>query len=60
MRGSGGPLGATGDHNNYPLRSGKAHNWEGGVRGVGWVRGTDSALAKVPAGSVTHELMHTT
>jgi arylsulfatase B/arylsulfatase I/J len=57
---NGGPLGATGDHNNYPLRSGKAHNWEGGVRGVGWVRGTNSGLAKVPAGSVTHELMHTT
>ena len=53
---NGGPLP---DHTNYPLRSGKAHNWEGGVRGIGFVRGTNSALAKVPAGQ-TQELMHTT
>jgi len=53
---NGGPLP---DHNNYPLRSGKAHNWEGGVRGIGFVRGTNSALAKVPAGE-TQQLMHTT
>ena len=30
------------------------------MRGVGWVRGTNSNLAKVPAGTTTHELMHTT
>ena len=53
---NGGPLPS---HTNYPLRSGKAHNWEGGVRGIGFVRGTNSALAKVPAGE-TQELMHTT
>ena len=29
---NGGPLPS---HTNYPLRSGKAHNWEGGVRGIG-------------------------
>ena len=38
----------------------KVLNWEGGVHGIGFVRGTDSSLAPVPAGSVTHELMHTT
>ena len=56
--GQGGPTGSTGDHNNYPMRGGKDKNWEGGVRGVGFVRGTNSALAKVPAGSTTSELMH--
>lgn len=30
------------------------------MHGIGFVRGTDSSLAPVPAGSVTHELMHTT
>lgn len=38
----------------------KVLNWEGGVHGIGFVRGTDSSLAPVPAGSVTTELMHTT
>eukprot|EP00756_Hemistasia_phaeocysticola_P024161 Hpha_TRINITY_DN15933_c0_g1::TRINITY_DN15933_c0_g1_i1::g.72909::m.72909/K01135/ARSB; arylsulfatase B len=54
---NGGPLGSA---NNYPLRGHKATAWEGGVRGVGFVRGTDSDLAKVPAGGVSHELMHAT
>ena len=30
------------------------------MHGIGFVRGTDSSLAPVPAGSVTTELMHTT
>ena len=30
------------------------------MHGIGFVRGTDSSLAPVPAGTVTHELMHTT
>ena len=30
---------------------------EGGVHGIGFVRGTDSSLAPVPAGTVSHELM---
>lgn len=46
--------------NNFPLRGGKVLNWEGGVHGIGFVRGTDSAVAPVPAGTITHELMHTT
>ena len=35
-------------------------NWEGGVHGIGFVRGTNSHLAPVPAGTVTHDIMHTT
>ena len=30
------------------------------MRGVGFVRGTDSMLARVPAGSVSLALMHAT
>ena len=30
------------------------------VSGIGFVRGTNSDLAKVPAATVTNELMHTT
>ena len=30
------------------------------MRGVGFVRGTDSMLARVPAGSVSIALMHAT
>ena len=34
--------------------------WEGGIRGVAFVRGTNSALAPVPAGGHTSALMHAT
>ena len=52
--------GGIGSGNNFPLRGCKVLNWEGGVHGIGFVRGTDSALAPVPAGGATHELFHTT
>lgn len=37
-----------------------SQTWEGGVRGVGFVRGTNSALAKVKAGMSSVQLMHST
>ncbi len=46
--------------NNYPLRGAKVHDWEGGIRGVGFVHGTKSALAPIPKGTVVNELMHST
>jgi hypothetical protein len=36
----------------------QVQTWEGGVRGVGFVRGTNSALAKVKAGVSSVQLMH--
>ena len=38
----------------------KVYVWEGGVRGVGFVRGTNSALAPVVANASSVELMHST
>lgn len=43
-----------------PTRPGKVLNWEGGVHGIGFVRGTNSLIAPVPGGGATHELMHST
>ena len=37
-----------------------SQTWEGGVRGVGFVRGTNSPLAKVKAGMSSVQLMHST
>eukprot|EP01060_Flectonema_neradi_P003217 TRINITY_DN12063_c0_g1_i1.p1 TRINITY_DN12063_c0_g1~~TRINITY_DN12063_c0_g1_i1.p1 ORF type:complete len:531 (+),score=77.68 TRINITY_DN12063_c0_g1_i1:49-1641(+) len=55
---NGGRVGDAG--NNYPLRGQKATNWEGGVRGVSCVKGTNSNLAPLPKGTTSMELMHTT
>eukprot|EP01060_Flectonema_neradi_P001712 TRINITY_DN11040_c0_g1_i1.p1 TRINITY_DN11040_c0_g1~~TRINITY_DN11040_c0_g1_i1.p1 ORF type:complete len:535 (+),score=111.64 TRINITY_DN11040_c0_g1_i1:62-1666(+) len=53
---NGGP---TGSANNYPLRGSKATNWEGGVRGLGFVRGTNNNKAPLPKGVTSMNLMHT-
>jgi arylsulfatase A-like enzyme len=52
--------GGIGPGNNYPLRGAKVHDWEGGIRGTSFVRGTDSSLAPVPQGQEVHQLMHST
>jgi len=49
-----------GSGNNFPLRGGKVSNWEGGLRGVAFVRGTESNLAPLSKGKTTLELMHST
>ena len=55
---NGGPT--TVGANNYPLRGGKGSVYEGGTRGVSFVRGTKSESYHVPKGSVTNQLMHST
>ena len=52
---NGAPLPAG---NNYPLRGHKGTTWEGGVRGVAFVRGTNSDLAPLPKGTWSEALMH--
>lgn len=52
---NGGPLGSA---NNFPLRGHKATTWEGGVLGNAFVRGASNF--KVPAGTITRQLMHST
>jgi len=52
--------GGIGPGSNFPLRGMKVLNWEGGLKAVGFVRGTNSDLAKIPTNTVTHELMHST
>ena len=54
---NGGPITAS---NNYPLRGHKATNWEGGIRGVAFVRGTNNNLAPLPKGVTSMDLMHST
>ena len=44
--------GGIGPGSNYPLRGMKVLNWEGGIKVIGFVKGTDSMLAPLPAGTV--------
>lgn len=48
---NGGPVygNGTSGANNWPLRGGKASNWEGGIRVNGWVSG--GALASIHRGT---------
>jgi hypothetical protein len=53
--------GGIGAGSNYPLRGTKVFNWEGGIKGVGFVRGTNNPmLAPLPPNTTCNALMHTT
>jgi hypothetical protein len=53
--------GGIGPGSNYPLRGQKVMMWEGGVRGVAFVRGTDNAdVAPLPRGATSNQLAHST
>ena len=46
---------------NYPLRGTKVYNWEGGIKAVGFVRGTNNPdLKPIPAKTSSMALMHST
>jgi arylsulfatase A-like enzyme len=53
--------GGVGPGSNYPLRGTKVYNWEGGIKAVGFVRGTNNvALKPLPSGTVCNALTHAT
>jgi hypothetical protein len=45
---------------NYPLRMGKATNFEGGVRGIGWVAGGANSGLKTTGGYENTAMIHVT
>lgn len=45
---------------NYPLKMGKGTNWEGGVRGVGFVAGGSGIGLRSPPGILNKALIHVT
>eukprot|EP00039_Didymoeca_costata_P006969 m.95015 g.95015 ORF g.95015 m.95015 type:complete len:649 (-) comp13473_c0_seq4:141-2087(-) len=52
--------GGIGPGSNYPLRGLKVLNWEGGIKAVGFVRGTNSNIRPLPAGTISNALFHST
>lgn len=53
--------GGIGVGSNYPLRGTKVFNWEGGIKAVGFVRGTNNPYLKpLPKNTTCTALMHST